>query len=725
MKTKLTSRNDATTVSSANYEQFSYFYDNGHSNFIQRANRVYDFVRGRQWAPEDEQKLKAVGRPALTINQLLPTYAVILGEFLANRADVTFLPAKEGQAEVADALTKLWLHTANQNKLDWLEMVVVERGLLTGRGFFDLRVEFDDHMQGEVRVRTPRPQSVLLDPDMDSPFVHDWPQVIESRWLTLTEVEMTYGKQVAERVKYLDPSFMLGSQSVLERPGRKHIAEAAGGDPAYTKMYRTIDRQHRQIRYGDWFVDTLTGHMSEVPDTWERNRISAFLERYPDVQVTKRRYKDIRWTVSIDNVLLHDDWSPYNEFTIVPYMPFFLDGEPVSLFEQLLGSQELLNKTTSQELHILNTSSNSGWKVKQGALANMTVEDLEARGAETGLVIEVAGDPDADIVKLTPNNVPTGHDRMSYKAEEHIKSISLVSDTMRGFDREDVSSKAILAKQARGSVSLALAFSAMNMCRHQLAERSRDMYQGFYTEHRMLAITGGSVIEPSVDMLEINAPTPEGEIAIDLTLGEYSVVVAPAPARTTINDSEFNELVKLRELGVPVPADAFLEASHIPNKKRLLMAIRQLAGGQDPAAADAQQRAAEQQLQDLEIQLAMADAQVRQANANLANARAQKIATDAANVPNEQALKVAAQQAQQERDRMQSLLDARRLELQDRTQRTKQAIDMAKVEMESEDRAADREVQAKAVAVTKATKKSGAKKPAKKATPTTRSRSKR
>lgn len=705
----LLSKNDGTSVALENYEQFSYFFDNGHSKFIDRANRVYDFVRGRQWTEADKAKLDAVGRPALTINQLLPTYAVILGEFLANRADVTFLPAKEGQAEVADALTKLWLNTSNSNKLDWYELLVVERGLLTGRGYFDIRLDFNDQMEGEVRIRAPRPQSILLDPDIDSPFVQDWPQVIESRWLTLTDIENLWGKGVAEKVRYISPDSMLGSESVQERPARFQLSERAGADPAYTKIYRVIDRQHRLMRSGEWFVDTATGDMREVPDNWERNRTAKFLSDFPMIAVTKRRYKDVRWTVSIDNYELHDDWSPYNEFTTVPYMPFFLDGEPVSLFEQLLGSQELLNKTTSQELHILNTSSNSGWKFKSGALVNMTREELETRGAETGLVIEVAGDPDADVVKINPNNVPTGHDRMSYKAEEHIKSISLVSDTMRGFDREDVSSKAILAKQARGSMSLALAFNGMNRARHELAERACALYQKFYTEPRMIAVTGGTMIEPTTEMVGINQPTPEGQITTDLTLGEYAVVVAPAPARTTMNESEFAELVQLRELGVPVPADAFLEASHIPNKKRVLMAIRELSGGQDPAAADAQARAAEQQQLELEAQGAAAENEVKMANANLANARAQKIATDAANVPNEQALKVELANAKRESERNRALLDARRIGLQERTERSKQAIDLTKMELEREDRAADREVKKEQI------KKSGANKPAKKA----------
>ncbi|WP_230685339.1 hypothetical protein, partial [Streptococcus pneumoniae] len=92
--------------------------------------------------------------------------------------------------------------------------------------------------------------------------------------------------------------------------------------------------------------------------------------------------------------------------------------------------QELLNKTSSQELHVVNTTANSGYKVRSGSLTNMTPEELEQRGAETGIVIETNGDPESDVVKIQPNQVPAGLDRISYKAEEHIKTISGVSDYM-------------------------------------------------------------------------------------------------------------------------------------------------------------------------------------------------------------------------------------------------------------------------------------------------------
>jgi hypothetical protein len=89
------------------------------------------------------------------------------------------------------------------------------------------------------------------------------------------------------------------------------------------------------------------------------------------------------------------------------------------MVRNLISPQEQLNKITSQELHIVNTTANSGWIVESGSLSGMTVDDLEEHGAETGLVLEYnrGSTPPG---KIPPNQIPTGLDRISQKSAMHI-----------------------------------------------------------------------------------------------------------------------------------------------------------------------------------------------------------------------------------------------------------------------------------------------------------------
>ena len=99
------------------------------------------------------------------------------------------------------------------------------------------------------------------------------------------------------------------------------------------------------------------------------------------------------------------------------------------MVRNLLSPQEQLNKISSQELHIVNTTANSGWMVESGSLVGMTTDDLEEHGAETGLVVEYARGTNPPM-KISPNTIPTGLDRIAQKAAANIQSISGINESM-------------------------------------------------------------------------------------------------------------------------------------------------------------------------------------------------------------------------------------------------------------------------------------------------------
>ena len=127
--------------------------------------------------------------------------------------------------------------------------------------------------------------------------------------------------------------------------------------------------------------------MRQVPGNWGERKKKKFADEY-GLEILTRLDRKVRWTVTADKVVLHDDWSPYECFTIVPYFPYWRRGRPFGMVRNLISPQEQLNKISSQELHIVNTTANSGWIVETGSLNGMTADDLEEHGAETGLVLE-------------------------------------------------------------------------------------------------------------------------------------------------------------------------------------------------------------------------------------------------------------------------------------------------------------------------------------------------
>lgn len=611
-----------TALATKIWTRYAWCRDNGHAQFVQKAERCDAFFRGDQWDKVDKARLEAVRRPALTINKILSTISNVLGEQIFNRAETSFRPRSGAPSEVADILTKVFKQISDNNQLDWKRSDMFADGAITSRGFLDVRIGYGDSMQGEVVIDNLNPKNVIIDPDGEEYDPASWSEVFTTKWVTADDIAVLYGKDDAELLRNREQSFFPygydSIQAFRDRFGDRF-------NPMYTGDYdnsevlrniRLIERQYRMLDRQKHFVDPQTGDMRPIPDDFDRNKIALLTQQY-GLQVTTKLVRRIRWTVIADNVKLHDDWSPYKHFTVVPFFPYFRRGTTIGLVENLLGPQELLNKVSSQELHVINTTANSGWKVKTGSLTNMTVEELEEKGAQTGLVVEV--NDVNDIEKIQPNQVPTGLDRITYKAEEHIKTISGVSDSMQGFDREDVAAKAIQAKRQAGSTNLAKPLDNLTRSDHILARNILDLVQQFYTEERIMTITHDAATGES-ETFTVNQPTPAGEIVNDLTLGEYDVVVSSVPRRETLEDSQFEQAVALREMGVQIPDSVLIDASRLTNKKDIL---KQMQGDQESpeaqAAAELQRRA-----QEAEVGKAEGEAAQKHADAKLKGAKTEE-----------------------------------------------------------------------------------------------------
>lgn len=614
-----------TAIATDVWLRYAWIRDNGHLAYVKKATTCDDFFVGTQWDPHDLAILKSQRRPALTINKIISTVSNVLGEQIYQRTDTAFRPRNEGATEeIAGALTKVFMQISDNNQLPWVRSDVFCDGIITSRGFFDARLDFTDSLRGEVRITQLNPKNVLVDADADEYDPDKWGDVIVTKWMSPDQIELLYSKADADLLRSrTDSYFPYGYDSIdrdRDRFGFPRAMQVLGSENErnISRNIRVIERQWRKLDRVLHLVDMRTGDMREVPKDWDDARIAQYLQENPDVTTTKKLIHRIRWTVVADNVVLHDDWSPYKHFTVVPYFPYFRRGRTVGLVENLLGPQELLNKVSSQELHVVNTSANSGWMIKRNALTNMSIAELEQRGAQSGLVLELDELQNAE--KIVPNSTPTGLDRISFKAEDHIKSISGVSDYMQGFAREDVAAKSVSANKQSGQANLAKVMDNMNRTDHLLARNILDMVQDFYTEPRLLHITTDRLMNTS-QPLQVNQPTPEGQILNDLTLGEYAVVITTQPERDTFEDSQFDQAVSLRkDIGVQLPDSVLIQASKLKDKAKILQQMQEMSNSPE-----------QQQMQQLgmrktqaEVAKLEAEAQQKGTDAQLKHAKAQK-----------------------------------------------------------------------------------------------------
>jgi len=229
-------------------------------------------------------------------------------------------------------------------------------------------------------------------------------------------------------------------------------------------------------------------------------------------------------------------------------------------------------------------------------------------------------------VKIQPNQIPTGLDRLAMKAKSDLREVSGI-EALLGQESPEVSGVAIQAKQKRALTITQVPMDNLNVTRQLVAQRILSLVQRFYTEPRVYYITlWDQPKQPGAD-LEVNQIDPAGQVVNDLTVGEYEVSVAIVPSRDTFDDVQFAEVVQLRQAGVMIPDDIVIEYSHLSRRDDIAERVRKMMGAGEPSPQEIEVMQAKMQMEmdkaQAELDEMKAKAMNLAAQASLAQAKAE------------------------------------------------------------------------------------------------------
>lgn len=605
------------------YELFEYcLNEGGHNAYLRKFETAKRYYASEQWLGEDQRKRTAEGRLSFTVNETFKTINAVRGELNQLISDVRFDPTT-GNVETARVLNRLNEHVDRQNKVYMHDDRVLLDGLLGGRGYWRLRVRFDQNMQGHIELTRERPDNVILDPNIDSPDPETWPRVMTTEVVSADDLANMYGKDIKDAFTSLPYADWLTpeDQSLARQIGMKTAAWSDDFGPL--KMHRLISHQYTEYKYKECFVDQVTGDFSEIPENWSREKISAAIQQF-QLGTMRRKVKTLRWRVTCNNYVLHDEDSPYKYFDIVPFLPWFVDDLPLALFDVLKGPQDLLNYTVSEETYILGNTAHSGWKIKQGSLKNMNARQLEQKGGRNGVVLELDDVTDAE--RIQPGQPAAGFANFGDRARNWISELASVTPSMLGAQSEYANGKNIDSNLQRAPVNLHAPLQAFQYGKQLLAERKLNLFQTFYTEERVLRIATSAYGQ--TEEMAINQPQADGSVLNDLTIGQYTVRLMPVGSRQAADEFSFDQLLAMKEMGVQVPNSLLISVSALNAKSD---AIEQLL-----AANSGELSPEEQMLKQLEVEQAQLDVEDTRAGieskyaaADLAKGRAARARMDA------------------------------------------------------------------------------------------------
>lgn len=589
-----------------------------------RAKECIDFLEGRQWSEADKAKLEAEGRPALVFNMLAPLFRLVTGYHRNNQTDVSYLPSFDGSGieSVAEVLSKTYKALSEGTGLEFTDQEVFTDGISTGRGFYDFRLSFDDNDLGEICGSAVDPHSVYLDPDGNTYDLNkSCAYVMTSRWVSLDQVEFSFGNEAANMV-----GSIVRGNAMTEFPTNffAHIAETRplhtfgnreDGDYSYLqerwidfidtarKNIRLVESQYQVMQRRRMFIDLETGDRKAVPDHWDEQKIAKVMhhaERLGNpLHVAWRMDKRIRWTTMIGDLIIYDNWSPYDTYTLVPFFPYFRRGQTRGMLDDLLDPQREKNKRRSAEIDIVGRTANTGWLYHENSLSPEEEANLRQLGSSPGVQIKWKGDGNQKPEKISPSPPPTAMERLEQKAEDDIRKLSGINEATLGELDRVQSGRAIEARQRQAVLGLQTYMDNFRRTTHMKGGKILNMMQRHYTEQRIFRYTGEDGKQAQV-IINQSVQHPDQPTVVDrindVTLGKYGVRVDETPMSASFRNAQFEEALLILEKMAPALganilglADILIDMSSLPRKEEFKSRVQMMLGTTPalPAPGDA------------------------------------------------------------------------------------------------------------------------------------------
>lgn len=568
------------------------------------AKEDYDFLAGKQWTDEELAEFAEQKRPALVINRIRPLINILSGWQRMNRFSISFLPRTEDDlkhCEIRAGVTKYVLDRCDyENK----ESTVFLDTATGGIGWFGVKYKFDAEIgKGNVIIERVSPFDMYVDPEAHELDFSDAKFICRAKWADKDDLKIIFPYK----------SDAIENNFNVYDPIEKENSEQFEIDPLWysseLKKVRVVECWYKMRKTRTMI---LTSDGQRLPYT-EENReqimqlmMSGAVSDYEDVPTI-----EVRCCTFFDRTLLEDIPSPYKhgEFPYIPiiYHYYGVGDIPAGFVRSLKDPQREINKRRIQELHILNTNSNGGGYIEEGAMTPEQFEEFERMNAVPGHYNRVLSLE--KIREREPKAPPAAVINAEQQATADLVAISGINENLLGTDISNgASGRAIELKQRQAITHLAPIFDNLRFGKKKLVNLlwGRRGHQGiipqFYTAEDVLRIEGNN----GQQFIHINQQVQDPltgtiiQTMNDLSIGEFDVVISDVEATATQRIAKLFTLTDFAsKLNIPgqILVKQALKLADIPGRDEIIAEYQQLL--QQQAQAQQQEWQAKIQLEEI------------------------------------------------------------------------------------------------------------------------------
>lgn len=570
---------ESTTVEKL--KQFFKDSEDGTREWRQRASVGKKFFIGGegQWDPQDIAKLKAEGRPFLTINEIAPVVRIVSGYQRQNRMDIKVLPRRGGSRAIAQTLTELAKHAIDSNNAAYHDSMMFLDGLITGKGWLGMDVDYSyDLVNGDLSIFRVSGFDMYEDPNAKEYDLNDSGRFISRCfWWDKEIVDQMYPeieKQTGQALADINPEE--GDVRVTQEEDTYRDGETSD------ELNRKHQYRCKEFYWKTWEKKTVsvniqTGQVVTIPTAKHIALFKKLARLGQPIKVIDRVVPVLHRATMVGNMLVNQKDDPFNGITTFPYFrfcPYWVDGYIFGMVDDLLDPQREVNKRRSQILHHLNSSANSGWEYEDGALSKEDEENLKDFGSTPGVNIKYKkgfNKPE----KISPTTLSEGHLILAKEGENDIKKVSGVNADMLGLPQEKRESGVMMnMRQRQGQLSTEILNDNYRYTKKIYGTALVEVIRmtDLYSDEEIKMVLSESKIPPDMQALK------------NLKTGRYSVTVGESTTSPTIRMANLAILLDAFKQGVPIPLDLIIEQSDLPNKEEIISRIKaQMESQPNPA----------------------------------------------------------------------------------------------------------------------------------------------
>lgn len=326
---------------------------------------------------------------------------MVTGYQRQHRKSVTYVPSEGADPNTTDQYTRIVTHINNTNGINEAFSKACELATVSGMVLLQPYLDYsnDDPAQGNLKLKVWEYNAFLVDPYFRNPDMSDAQFVWTQEYISKKEAEDRFPDKIDQIAPMAGTPQRYGSFYFLPENYNMARNDLMVLSYVWYKWKRKKERLYSPSR--NQFFDFAGG----------QEQLDEILYNIPDLQVVKVDVPCWKLAVVLNDQLMFQGDNPLG-FDECPFVPVFWNYEPHinyydlrvrSLVRTMRDTQFLLNRRIIINHDISESSINSGWMRKVGAVAN---EDNLKRAGQGYDVIVNEGYDMTDVQKIIPNAVP-------------------------------------------------------------------------------------------------------------------------------------------------------------------------------------------------------------------------------------------------------------------------------------------------------------------------------